>query len=107
MWVPSSLNGPIKHVVPLLHMDVKERDEGHCSIRIDSENVCSNLFSERRDSRTMKWKLCLRDGHAKCILATGSDENWSFHCFLKADMLQKICSLLIICPRKNWRNQYH
>ena len=87
MWVPSSLNGPVNHVVPLLHMEVEERDEGLCSIQIDSQNACSNLFGDRRDSRTMTCKHCLRDYHAKCILATGGDENWSCHCFVKADTL--------------------
>ena len=91
MWVPASLNGPVNHVVPLLHTEVKERDEGHYSIRIDSQNVCCNSFGDRRDSRTMKCKHCLRDYHTTCILATAYDENWSCHCFVKPDMLKAVC----------------
>ena len=89
LWVPSSLNGPINHVVLLVHMEPEERAEGCCSIQLDNANVCSFSLGETTSSEILVCQHWLRDYHVRCVMATASDDNWSCFCHLKADLFSR------------------
>ncbi|XP_065062810.1 uncharacterized protein LOC135689496 [Rhopilema esculentum] len=106
LWVPSSLNGPINHVVPLVHMEPEERAEGCCSIQLDHANVCSFSLGETTSSEILVCQHCLRDYHVRCVMATASDDNWSCFCHLKADSLSCLQHLKLTDEMKKLLHRY-
>eukprot|EP00794_Sanderia_malayensis_P001871 gene1871-2114_t len=95
MWVPTTVNGIINHVVPLVTpVDaILNPTTELCAIG----SFCINNVAEDVETNTVKCRFCLRLFH--CLCASVSDDvdktNWCCCCHIKKDSLTSIAKFKI------------
>eukprot|EP00794_Sanderia_malayensis_P006491 gene6491-7235_t len=92
MWVPSTLNGVINHVIPLVNFGKEERedleDDGECDIAFDGRSLCMKSFGRAPAPTTVKCFLCLREYHTDCaVVSSVENGQWSCCCHIKIENL--------------------